>query len=115
VHIVAIVLSAVLAAAMLGSGVMKLVHAPGMVDNMAKVHVSRSQMTVLGVLEVAATVGLVVGIFWTPLGIAAAIGAVIYFGGAVVAHLRAHDRGMQGAVGLLVVAIATLVFLLLAG
>ena len=49
-----------------------------------------------------------------PLAIAAAIGSVVYFAGAVVAHLRAHDRELQGAVVLLVVSVATLVVLLLA-
>jgi uncharacterized membrane protein YphA (DoxX/SURF4 family) len=114
VHIAAIVLSLVLAVAMLGSGVMKLLRNPRIVSSMEAVHVTPSQMTVLGLLEVAATVGLVVGLWWTPLAIAAAIGAVVYFGGAVIAHLRAHDRDLQGAVVLLVLAVATLVVLLLA-
>jgi hypothetical protein len=39
---------------------------------------------------------------------------VVYFAGAVVAHLRARDRDVQGAVVLLVLAVATLVVLLLA-
>lgn len=41
---------------------------------MADVHVTPSQMTVLGVIEAAATLGLIVGIWFTPLAIAAAIG-----------------------------------------
>jgi uncharacterized membrane protein YphA (DoxX/SURF4 family) len=114
VHIAAVVLSLLLALAMLGSGVMKLVGAPQMIENMRVVHVSPSQMRVLGVLEVLATVGLVVGLWVPALGIAAAIGAVVYFAGAIVAHLRARDKGLQGAAVLLVVSIATLVVLLLA-
>lgn len=113
-HIAAVVLSLVLALAMLGSGVMKLIRNPRIVASMENVHVTVPQMTVLGLLEVAATVGLVVGLWWTPLAIAAATGAVIYFAGAVVAHLRARDRDVQGAVVLLVLAVATLVLLLLA-
>ncbi|MBK0296252.1 hypothetical protein IAE22_29170, partial [Bacillus sp. S34] len=38
-----------------------------------------------------ATVGLVVGRGWTPLAIAAAIGAVVYFAGAVVAAAQDAD------------------------
>ncbi len=99
---------------MLGSGVMKLIRNPRIVASMENVHVTVPQMTVLGLLEVAATVGLVVGLWWTPLAIAAAIGAVVYFAGAVVAHLRAHDRDVQAAVVLLALSVATLVVLLLA-
>ncbi|WP_144751505.1 DoxX family protein [Curtobacterium pusillum] len=113
-HIAAVVLSLVLALAMLGSGVMKLIRNPRIVASMEKVHVTPPQMIVLGLLEVAATVGLVVGLWWTPLAIAAAIGSVVYFAGAVVAHLRAHDRDLQGAVVLLALSVATLVVLLLA-
>lgn len=113
-HIAAVVLSLVLALAMLGSGIMKLVRNPKIVASMEAVHVSPAQMIVLGLLEVAAAVGLVVGLWWVPLAIAAAIGAVVYFAGAVVAHLRAHDRELQGAAVLLVLAVATLVVLLLA-
>lgn len=113
-HIAAIVLSLVLAVALLGSGVMKLVRNPKIVASMEAVHVTPPQMTVLGVLEVAAAVGLVVGLWWAPLAIAAAVGAVLYFAGALIAHLRAHDRDLQAAAALLVLAVATLVVLLLA-
>jgi hypothetical protein len=113
-HIAAVVLSLVLAVAMLGSGVVKLARAPQMIENMRAVHVSIPQMVVLGVLEVAATVGLVIGLWWGPLGLAAAIGAVLYFGGAVVAHIRASDRNIVPAAVLLALAVATLVVLSLA-
>ncbi|ROS77989.1 DoxX-like protein [Curtobacterium sp. PhB130] len=113
-HIAAVVLVLVLAVAMLGSGVMKLVGAAQMRANMATVNVTPGQMRVLGVLEVLATIGLVVGLWVPALGIAAAIGAVIYFAGAIVAHVRAHDKGLQGAAVLLAVSVATLVVLLLA-
>lgn len=113
-QIAAVVLSLLLALAMAGSGVMKLLRAPQMIENMRAVHVTVPQMTVLGVLEVAATVGLVIGLFWWPLGVAAAIGAVLYFAGAVVAHLRASERNLVPAAVLLLLAVATLVVLLLA-
>ncbi|MFJ3385418.1 MULTISPECIES: DoxX family protein [unclassified Curtobacterium] len=113
-HIATVILSLVLAAAMLGSGVMKLIGAAAMRANMATVHVTPGQMRVLGVLEVLATIGLVAGLWVPALGIAAAIGAVVYFVGAIVAHVRAHDKGLQGAAVLLAVSVATLVVLLLA-
>ncbi|MFZ7086847.1 DoxX family protein [Curtobacterium sp. RRHDQ10] len=111
--IAAVVLSLVLAAAMLGSGTMKLLRTPQMLAQVGVVHVTPAQTPVLGAIEVAATVGLVVGLFWTPIGIAAAIGAVIYFVGAVVAHVRAHDRGFVPALVLALLSVATLVVLIL--
>jgi hypothetical protein len=39
----------------------------------------------------AGAAGLVLGIWWPPLGIAAGIGLALYFVGAVVAHLRVGD------------------------
>lgn len=41
--------------------------------------------------ELAGALGLVAGIWWPPLGIAAGIGLVLYFVGACVAHLRVGD------------------------
>jgi uncharacterized membrane protein YphA (DoxX/SURF4 family) len=114
VHIAAVVLSLLLAVAMLGSGVMKLLGTEQMTENMRVVNVSVPQMRVLGVLEVFATIGLVVGLWVPGLGIAAAIGAVVYFAGAVVAHIRAHEKNVQPAAVLLVLSVATLVVPLLA-
>jgi uncharacterized membrane protein YphA (DoxX/SURF4 family) len=113
-HIAAVVLSLLLAVAMLGSGVMKLLGTEQMIENMRVVNVSVPQMRVLGVLEVLATIGLVVGLWVPGLGIAAAIGAVVYFADAVVAHIRAHEKHVQPAAVLLVLSVATLVVLLLA-
>ncbi|MFB7915982.1 DoxX family protein [Streptomyces sp. NPDC056061] len=49
-------------------------------------------------------VGLLVGIGCRPLGVAAAVGVVLYFLGAVIAHLRVKDvKGTPGADVLLVV------------
>jgi len=107
-HVLALVLSILLAIIMLGSGVMKLVHAPRVVALMEGVNVSRSQMTVLGLIELAATFGLLVGIWLPPLAIAAAIGVIAYFAGAIIAHVRAGDPNFQGAIAFLLLAAVTL-------
>ncbi|MDX1892767.1 DoxX family protein [Mycolicibacterium sp. 050158] len=112
-HIAALVLSLVLALAMLASGVMKLIRAPRIVALMAAVNVTPPQLTILGGLQVASTIGLIAGIWFPPLAIAAAIGLVLYFSGAIVAHVRAGDRAMQGAIFFLVLAVATLATLFL--
>jgi hypothetical protein len=46
---------------------------------------------VLAACEAAGAVGVFLGILWPPLGLVAGIGLVIYFVGAVVAHLRVGD------------------------
>jgi hypothetical protein len=53
----------------------------------------------LAACEFAGAAGLVIGIWWTPIGIAAGFGLVLYFVGAVVAHLRVGDVKGIGAAG----------------
>jgi uncharacterized membrane protein YphA (DoxX/SURF4 family) len=61
----------------------------------------------LAVCEFAGAVGLVVGIWWPPGGIAAGIGLVLYFVGAVISHLRVGDvKGVGSAAFMLVLAVA---------
>jgi hypothetical protein len=64
----------------------------------------------LAVCEITGAAGLVLGIAWIPLGIAAAIGIIAYFVGAVAAHVRIRDlTGTAPAVGLFALSTATLV------
>jgi hypothetical protein len=63
----------------------------------------------LAACEIAGALGLVAGIWWVPLGVAAGIGLVIYFVGAVVSHLRVGDfKGIAPAAFILVIAAAAL-------
>jgi len=73
--------------------------------NMAKVGVPESWITMLGTLKVAGAVGLLVGIGVPSIGVAAAIGLILFFIAAITTHLRARDYSFGLAV----------VFLLLAG
>jgi hypothetical protein len=52
---------------------------------------------------------LLIGFAVPVLGTAAAIGLVLYFTGALGAHLRARDPGIGGAVSFLVLAAAALI------
>jgi len=45
----------------------------------------------LAACEFAGAVGLVLGIWSPPLGVAAGIGLIVYFVGAIVSHLRVGD------------------------
>src|SRR6266403_759661 len=77
---------------------------------MARAGVPESWMTLLGILKAAGALGLLVGIGLPPIGTAAAIGLVLFFVGAIITHLRAHDYSFGLAVVFLVLAVGALVF-----
>ncbi|MQY18536.1 DoxX family protein [Nocardia macrotermitis] len=59
--------------------------------NSAEVHVPEGALPYLATLKLAGAVGLVAGLVWLPwVGVAAGIGLVLFFVGAIVAHLRAR-------------------------
>src|SRR5450759_635182 len=62
-------------------------------------------LPLLAVCELAGALGLVAWIWWPALGVAAAIGLILYFVGAIVSHLRVGDiKGIGPAVFMLVLA-----------
>ena len=75
----------------LGAATADLVPARFVLGNMAEVGVPRSWLTPLGVLKAAGAAGLLIGLLglW-PLGLAAAAGLVLFFTGALMAHVRAR-------------------------
>ena len=73
-----------------------------------RLRVPRRWMLPLGTLLACGAVGLLAGLAVPPLGIAAAVGLVLYFVGALTAHLRVHDRDIGGAVFFLLLATAAL-------
>lgn len=80
-------------------------------QNMARLGVNPSWLYPLGFLKMAGAVGLLIGIAVPPLGVAAAIGLVLFFIGAIVTHIRAHDySSIPFPGGLLLLAVASLVF-----
>ena len=58
--------------------------------------VPRSWVPVLGALLAAGSLGLLAGFAVPPLGILAAAGLVLYFVGALIAHLRVGSRQLVG-------------------
>lgn len=112
--IVALIISIFLAVALTVSAVGKLTKMPAVIESMSTVGVPAGRIPVLASLEIAGAAGLVIGLFWWPVGVAAAIGVILYFLGAVIAHVRVKDLpGVGPAAFLLVVAIAALVLRLL--
>ena len=73
------------------AAVADLVRARFVLANMEEVGVPRSWLTPLGVLKGAGAAGLLLGLLGLrPFGIAAAIGLVLFFTGALATHIRAH-------------------------
>ncbi len=79
------------------------------------VGVPTSMFPALAAAEFAGAVGLLAGLVYLPLGVAAALGVVLYFVGAVVSHLRVGDAsGSVNALVMIVPSVAVLVLALLA-
>jgi uncharacterized membrane protein YphA (DoxX/SURF4 family) len=103
------VIASLLAAALLLSGQGKLAKDPRQLKTMTSVGFPEDRMWLLASAEIAGAAGLVAGLFWWPIGVAAAIGVVLYFIGAVGAHLRVRDTSFAPALVMLLIAVAALV------
>ncbi|HXY67239.1 MAG TPA: DoxX family protein [Mycobacterium sp.] len=87
-YVVVTVITAIITAAV---GIADFIPAGFVLANSARVHVPRSWLPMLGTLKLAGAIGLLVGVVGLPaIGIAAATGLVLFFIGAVIAHLRAR-------------------------
>ena len=71
--------------------------------------IARRYVRVLGALLTAGTVGLLAGFVLPLLGVLAAGGLVLYFIGALIAHLRVGSRNLVGPIIFLVTVVAALV------
>jgi hypothetical protein len=85
------VVSTLLAAALTYAAVRKLSHRPEVVQSYTRVGVPENRLDHLAAILLAGAAGLLVGLAWAPIGIAAAIGLTAYFLLAVAAHIRADD------------------------
>jgi uncharacterized membrane protein YphA (DoxX/SURF4 family) len=111
VFIATCVVVGLFAAVLLLSAYGKLTRDDKQIDTILKVGFPERYLWALAVCESAGAVGIVAGLFWRPIGIAAAIGVVLYFALAVVSHLRIKHYDLRASGGMLVVAIAVLVLL----
>jgi DoxX-like family len=102
------VLSVLLAAAMALSAVRKARRSPDSLALRDRLGVAPALWSSIGVPEVLAAAGLITGLWWAPLGVAAAAGVVLLMLGAVAFHLRARFLGAALAppVGVAVLALA---------
>jgi hypothetical protein len=86
-----VLLSVLLALALLASAGWKLTGRQDMVEAYARVGVPAHRLRVLAALLAAGAGGLLAGLVWRPIGIAAAGCLTIYFALALVAHARYDD------------------------
>jgi len=101
-------LSILLAAMVLFSGIAKIRRDPKVVRVVHEVvGVPMRYFPFLAACEFAGALGLLLGMVWPPVGVAAGIGLVLYFLGATISHLRVGDvKGIGPAAFLLAVSAA---------
>ena len=94
------------------SAVGKLTKRPDVIETMTNVGVPEHLIPALAGLELLGALGLIVGIWSKPIGVAAATGLTWYFLGAVASHVRAKDqvKDLVPALVLSLIAITTLIF-----
>jgi hypothetical protein len=91
VDMVAGIVSVLLAALLVLTAARKLSHREDVVASYARVGVPEARLNQLAMILLLGAAGLIIGIAWAPVGVAAAAGLVAYFVAAAWAHIRAAD------------------------
>ena len=89
--VASIALPVVLAAFLAYSAARKLSHGEEVVRSYARAGVPEDRLDLLALVLLAGAAGLIGGVFWPALGVAAAIGVTCYFLVAAGFHIRADD------------------------
>ncbi|MEU4098138.1 DoxX family protein [Streptomyces sp. NPDC026673] len=87
-YIAAVILSVLLALVFLAAGAPKVQLTGAVPEGLIQKGLSAGLVRFIGIAEVAAAIGLGVGCWWQPLGIAAAIGTVVVLIGAICFHAK---------------------------
>ena len=106
------ILAGLLVVAFAALGSAKIAAVPAMRTRAERVGFSVSAYRRIGVLEILAVLGLLVGALVPVIGALAAGGLLMLLGGAVVVHLRSGD-GAREVVPAVVLGVLTLTYLLL--
>lgn len=107
---IAAVVTVVLAAVLAAAAIRKLTHREDVVAAYAKVGVPEERLNPLALVLLVGAAGLLLGLAWTPIGIAAAGGVVVYFVLAIAAHVRHDDAAnLPTPVAIEAMAVAALV------
>ena len=99
-------LSLLLAAACLVPALGKLTAQPKMLASASHFGIPWPSYRLIGVAELAAVAGVLAGLRWLPIGVAAACGTAVLLVGAVGVHRRAGDRLQEAAPALLALGIS---------
>ena len=101
-----VTISLLLTAACLLPAAGKLAGQPKMRQSAAHFGIPWPRYRLIGVAELAAAAGILIGLWWHPLGVAAAAGMALLLAGALITHQRAADSGKATAPALLALALA---------
>jgi hypothetical protein len=88
-----VIVTVALALMMATAAARKLSHSASVVDSYRRAGVPERMLNPLAIILVAGAAGLLVGVWWAPVGIAAAVGTIAYFVGAISFHVRNDDLG----------------------
>src|SRR5208283_5893721 len=100
-----VTVSLLLAAACLFPAAGKLAGHPKMRQSAAHFGIPWPRYRLIGIAELAAAGGVLAGLWWHPLGLAAAAGMALLLPGALITHRRAADSKKETAPALLALAI----------
>ena len=87
-----VVVTLLLAALFMFAASIKLIGVAKSLEVRDHLGVSATQWRMIGGLELAGVAGVLVGLWWAPIGIAAAVGLALLSVGAIAFHVRASDR-----------------------
>ena len=90
-----VVFGALTALFMLGGGVGKVTGQPAIRESAQHFAIQWEDYQILGVVEIAAALGVVTGLWLNGLGLAAGVGATVLMVGAVLFHLRFGDSAKR--------------------
>lgn len=108
-EIAVVVVSICLAIFLAVAGVMNVLFMKRSREDAAHIRISSALTRFIGWCLIAAVFGLIAGLFWGPLAIAAAIGVLLLMVGAVIFHRRVGDSVVQMTRALVVFALAAFV------
>lgn len=86
-----VIVPVLLAALLTFAAIRKLSHDEQVVEEYAMAGVPEDKLNLLATTLLGASVGLIAGLLWAPVGVVAAGGLVVYFIVACGFHIRAHD------------------------
>jgi DoxX-like family len=99
-------LSLLLATVCLVPGAAKAAAHPKMRNAAAHFGIAWRRYRLIGVAELAAAAGVLAGLWWHHLGMAAAAGMIVLLTGALIAHRRAGDTAKEAAPALIGLAVS---------